>query len=277
MKALAQTPRPLASVRQAKCSTARGLVFDIQRTALHDGPGIRTTVFVKGCPLRCAWCHNPESQSLSPEILHDSKGSSRQVGTPMSVGEVMAILERDKPYFEASGGGLTISGGEPMASFEFTRALLAAARNAGIHTCLDTSGAAPVERYLAVAREVDLFLWDVKLSNAEDSRKYVGLPPETLWSGLRVVGRAGASAILRCPIVPGLNDNVWHFDAIRALATTVPGIREVHLIPYHRLGRSKREQLGLTDTFSASTPRAGQVESWLNQLRERINVPVSLG
>lgn len=263
----------------APTPSEKAVIFDLQRTCLHDGPGIRTTVFVKGCPLHCAWCHNPESQSFEPEWMVGRQPGDppKLAGREMSVEAVMAIVQEDQAYYEASGGGITVSGGEPMASFRFTQALLQAAKAAGIHTCLDTSGAAPAERYRAIAPWVDVFLWDVKLSERACSLRLVGAAPEILWAGLRAVGGDGAQAILRCPIIPQLNDADSHFDAIAHLANEVEGVRGIHLIPYHRLGRSKRERLGRSDDFTAGSPDARTLTVWTHALQSRTPKPVTRG
>jgi len=271
MIAQSKTPSALQDPKTA-------LVFDIQRSSLHDGPGIRTTVFLKGCPLRCAWCHNPESQSFQPERMSGAKPGDPEtrVGQSLSVNTLIATVRADREFYEASGGGLTISGGEPMASYAFTRSLLKAARSEGIHTCLDTSGAASAKRYEEIASLVDLFLWDIKLSDPIASVEYIGARTEHLWAGLRALG-GQAQVILRCPMIPGLNDMPAHFDAIAQLAKEIPAVIAIHVIPYHRLGRSKRQRLGLSDGFTAESPAQQTVNHWLQTLQSRTAKPVTLG
>jgi pyruvate formate lyase activating enzyme len=163
-------------------------VFDIQRGALHDGPGIRTTVFLKGCPLRCAWCHNPESQAFAPETGRSGKTYGRR----LSVDEVMAVVRRDARFYAASGGGLTVSGGEPTAQYVFCAALLAAARAEGFHTCLDTCGALDWPRLDALRPHVDVFLFDYKATAPDRHRALTGVPPELPHANLRRLLAAGA-------------------------------------------------------------------------------------
>ncbi len=264
-----------------------GLVFDIQRFALHDGPGIRTTVFLKGCPLRCAWCHNPESQSFKPELsfwadkcqssfscvvacptgamriengqrvfernLCDacglcapecSHGALKIIGAEMTVERVMQEVIKDIAYYKRSGGGLTISGGEPMAQFEFTRALLRAAKSAGIHTCVDTCGFAPVEKYRAIIKHVDLFLFDYKATDAATHRRWTGVSNDLILSNFDFLYHAGARIIVRCPLVPGVNDTAEHLMGIAELSQRYPNLLRIDIMAYHNMGVDKARRIG---------------------------------
>lgn len=211
-----------------------GIVFDIKRFSLKDGPGIRTSVFLKGCPLRCIWCHNPESQKPHPEICGDGVA-----GREMSVDEVMAEVLEDRIFYRKSGGGLTLTGGEPMAQFEFTRDLLRRAKAAGIATALDTCGHAPWEHYREILPLADLFLYDFKAAAPERHRELTGVDNNLILENLRGLSKAGGAIFLRCPLVPGINDEAPNLAAIAELAEALPGIREITLIPYHPLGTEK--------------------------------------
>lgn len=264
-----------------------GLVFDIQKFCIHDGPGIRTTVFVKGCPLRCQWCHNPESQQSHKELFFNPalcidcgacdaecpSGSARDtltgrisgqdkcrlclscaeacpsgaievVGREMTVAEVLAAVEKDRVFYEESGGGMTLSGGEPMAQFEFTRGLLAAAKDAGISTCMETCGAASAERFSAVVGLTDLFLWDVKDTDPDRHERLTGAAVEPLLTNLRAVDAAGAPTVLRCIMIAGANMDEAHFDAVAALYGELSHCRGAELLPYHPFGTAKHAKLG---------------------------------
>jgi pyruvate formate lyase activating enzyme len=264
-----------------------GLVFDIKKFAIHDGPGIRTTVFLKGCPLSCLWCHNPESQKSEPEIsfmpdkciacgwcfencpnlahsMADSKrnfdrgvcdacglcatqcyaGALELVGEEMSVDDALAEVLKDKTFYENSGGGMTISGGEPMAQFEFTLELLKKAKNTGVHCCLDTCGFAPIERYEQLLKYVDIFLYDLKETDPKRHEQYTGVPLQPILDNLKHLSRRDAAIWLRCPIIPGLNDRDEHFKKIGEIASSLSGIKQVTLHPYHPLGLSKSEKIG---------------------------------
>jgi len=215
-----------------------GIVFDIQRAALHDGPGLRTTVFLKGCPLRCAWCHNPESQRLPAETGR----SGKVYGRTMSVDEVMETVRADRAFYERSGGGLTISGGEPTVQFEFCEALLSAARAEGIRTCLDTCGHFPTGRLETLLPLVDLWHFDYKASTPEAHRRWVGSDGHLILENLEALLAAGSRVRLRCPIIPGANDTPGHRAALVRWERD-PRIEKVERLPYHNTGNTKYTDL----------------------------------
>ncbi len=218
-----------------------GIVFDIQRASLHDGPGLRTTVFLKGCPLRCAWCHNPESQKLQPET-----GQSGKVyGEPMSVDTVMEAVLADRAYYKRSGGGLTLSGGEPTVQYDFCQALLQAARAQGIHTCLDTCGHVPTDKLLALVPLVDLFHFDYKATGADVCQQWTGVDGQLIEHNRQALLKAGASLCLRCPIVPGANDSAEHLRRLDQFAAS-GAYTHVERLTYHDTGRGKYADLGRT-------------------------------
>lgn len=254
--------------------TAR--VFNIQRFSIHDGPGIRTTVFLKGCPAHCLWCHNPESQSSEPQLLtfpercidcgtcrrvcptgtdparctacgrcaDECPAEARQIaGRTMTVADVMRDVERDRPFFEESGGGLTVSGGEPLSQPKFLIDLLAAARQAGLSTAIDTCGAGSADALLAAARLADVVLYDLKLADEERHLEYTGVPLAPILSNLRALGAVHSNIWLRIPVVPGFTDTTESLEATAAIAASIPGVRRVHLLPYHRAGIVKFARL----------------------------------
>lgn len=224
-----------------------GIVFDIQRAALHDGPGVRTVIFLKGCYLRCQWCHNPESWSPEPQtaVQPDSSGQYRTFGRTMSVDDVMQIVLRDRVYYETSGGGVTLSGGEPTLQFAFCKALLQASREQGITICLDTSGHDKQEDFEELLPLVDLFLYDYKLTSPELHLRWTDAGNELILRNLDFLYQSGAAILLRCPILPGINDSQEHLEGIAALCRKYPGLRGVEILPYHDIGLYKFGLVGL--------------------------------
>lgn len=262
------------------------IVFNIQKFSIQDGPGIRTTVFFKGCPLRCLWCSNPESQNSFPEVVHRNSlctgcgrcveaceleavrlveggvaierkkctncGSCVEVcapkalhvyGTEMSVDEVLREVMKDKAFYENSGGGVTASGGEPLSQAEFVAELFERCKGAGVHTCLETCGFADFRDWAKVLPFTGLVLHDLKLMDAAAHRKATGKSNEQMLANLELVAAAGVPLVIRIPIIPGINDSE---ESVRALARHVAGltgVSEVNLMPYHRFGESKYENL----------------------------------
>ena len=280
----------------------QGTVFNIQRFSLHDGPGIRTTVFLKGCPLACAWCHNPEGMSFQPEVVivgnrcircgecveacpqHLPSGDgtgfagdradctvcgtcvdvcpteARQVvGRSMTVDEVLTEVLKDRVFYDESGGGVTFSGGEPLSQPEFLLAALEACHAEGIHAAVDTCGYAPRETLLAVADLTDLFLYDLKATDDKVHRKYTGVSNERIIENLEALGREHGAIWLRVPVIPGVNDCTENFAVTGKLASSIPAVRRVSLLPYHAMGNGKRDRVGrpaeLSDLRSPSEMR----------------------
>ncbi|HHT73020.1 MAG TPA: glycyl-radical enzyme activating protein [Firmicutes bacterium] len=245
-----------------------GMIFDIQRASFHDGPGIRTTVFLKGCPLRCQWCHNPESWSFEQEVFYNHDGTTQVVGKHYTVDEVMAEVVADRAYYESSGGGVTLSGGEPMAQFPFSLALLKECKAQGIHTCMETCGHAPTDRYKAILPHVDLFLFDYK-ATGPDHKRYTGVGQELILANLEVLYEAGAEIILRCPLIPGINDSQEHFQAIAQLEKKYPRLRGIEIMVYHNLGNDKAKRLRRDPALPGlPNPSKETSQAWLDALRE---------
>lgn len=264
-------------------------MFDVKRFAIHDGPGVRTAVFFKGCPMRCAWCHNPESQAPGPELLTWSErcaacgacvdecpseaisqaGTGAQPSTDRArctgcgacvrvcgfraraiVGAARRVLdlateaERDRLFYEESGGGVTLSGGEPLGQPDAAAALLRECRRRRIHTAIDTCGVADPDVVEAIAQEADLFLYDVKLLDDERHRQWTGVSNAGILGNLARLAKRGSRVWLRYPLVPGVNDSARDLAALGKLAARVRGVEGVQLLPYHAGGERKAAHLG---------------------------------
>jgi pyruvate formate lyase activating enzyme len=293
-------------------SKIEGWVFNIQRFSLHDGPGIRTTVFLKGCPLRCPWCHNPEGLESRPQIrlapalcarcgrcvavcargghevtpeghelrLEDCArcgecvevcpaGALEMVGSRMTAAEVMEVVRRDIPFYETSGGGMTLSGGEPLAQFAFAGELLRRAKAEGLRTAIETSAFAPWERLAALAPLLDLWLVDLKHTDDARHRELTGVSNERILSNIRRMADAGWPLLLRVPWIPQRNAEPAFLDGLLSFLSSLPAAPPVELMLYHRLGSGKWNALGgeaaMPDDIPAARPEGA--EPWAESLR----------
>ena len=267
--------------------SVKGTIFNIQRFCVNDGPGIRTTVFLKGCPLSCVWCHNPESQRFEPEILFYKdkctgcgrckcvtaadrdfvcfNGAKEICGKTVSANEVTAEVLKDKPFYKNSGGGVTLSGGEPLAQYDFSLELLKKAKENGIHTAIETCGYAEKSKILEIAKYVDLFLFDCKETDPELHKEYTGFDNKIILENLKALSDAGSKIILRCPIIPGFNDRAEHFKGISETAEKFIGIEHIEIEPFHPLGESKYSALG-REVADIPVPSGKTVDKWIKQI-----------
>lgn len=222
----------------------KGRIFDIQRYSIHDGPGIRTIVFFKGCVLRCRWCCNPESQEYRIQTMK-VLGEDKVMGRDVTVGEMIREVEKDRAYYYRSGGGMTLSGGECLCQPEFARDLLRAAKERGISTAIESMACASWESVSMVLPYLDTYLMDVKHMNPEKHKAFTGRSNELMLENARQVALSGMTKlVIRVPVIPTFNDTVEEIQSIARFADTLPGVEKIHLLPYHRLGQDKYQGLG---------------------------------
>lgn len=308
------------SIRSRLQKMESGFVFNIQKYSLHDGPGIRSTVFLKGCPLCCQWCHNPESIAPKREIIvvesrcmacgecrqacefgesvtgigmlpprHDQctlcaecvdacpTGARQMIGRTMTVAEVVAEVVKDRIFYEDSQGGVTISGGEPLMQPRFTQALLAALREAGIHTALDTTGFGCTEHLLAAAKVADLVLYDLKAFDEQRHRELTGVTNRNILANLTALNETHRNVWIRLPFVPGFNDDLVELRKIAELVAKLRSVTLVNLLPFHRSGLHKYERLGqVHGLHGVEVPSEEAMERAAAVFRE-FNLPVKIG
>lgn len=271
----------------------KATLFDIERNSFVDGPGIRTTVFFKGCNLKCAWCHNPESQSPRPQMLfYRDKciacGKCAQIckspdnctlcgrctlfcpadarkvcGKEYTADEILTEVLKDKAYYENSDGGITCSGGECMLQPDLLAELLKRCKEAGIHTAVDTAGHVPFSHFEKVLPYTDLFLYDIKHMDTAKHKEYVGVGNERILENLQKLMESAATIWIRIPVIPGFNDSIEHMQQVKSFLDRSGKTEKVELLPYHAMGKSKYAALGQT-THRFSEPDKGQ----LLQLKE---------
>jgi len=270
-----------------------GTIFNIQRFSVHDGPGVRTTVFMKGCPLACDWCHNPESQDVAPTVVRlrhhciecglctpgelanpvvanrDAgdvercpSGALQMIGERIDARALVARLLRDRVFFDESHGGVTLSGGEPLVQAPFVIDLLKGLHAEGVHTALDTCGFTPWEHLRAAAAVADLILYDLKLMDPARHAAATGVSNERILDNLRQLAKLHRNVWIRVPVIPGINDDAENMDATAGFLATLQPAPRVSLLPYHPAGAAKFARLGKSYTLRhLATPSQDALET----------------
>jgi pyruvate formate lyase activating enzyme len=267
---------------------ATGVIFDIKKYAIHDGPGIRTTVFFKGCPLACRWCHNPEGITIATERIyrqercigcgeciqicpqkvitqtqagvisdaakcdlcrtcahHCPSEAVEFIGQKVTVAEVVRQIQKDVAFYDESGGGITLSGGEPLMQPEFLLELLDACGDLDLHRTVDTTGYADAKLLLDVAEKTDLFLYDLKFMDPAKHRQYTGVSNEKIMRNLKLLAQNDARIQVRIPIIPGINTDAANIDQTADFVSSLPGVEHIRILPFHNSARGKYGRLGM--------------------------------
>lgn len=274
------------------------MVVDIQRFSLHDGDGIRTTVFFKGCPLGCLWCHNPESQRFDAEWMHYKErcigcgrckqgelradtcpsGAKELVGRAYSVDELMQVVMRDSQVYEVSGGGVTFSGGEVMCQdMDYVCAVAGRLRRRGVSLYIDTCGLAPWQNFERIMPFADVFMYDMKVMDADAHRRMTGADNALILCNLRRLSDAGARIYIRIPVIPGVNDTCAEVEAMIAFVRDNVNVSRVYLLPYHRLGSDKCERLDWHEAHEFAVPDDEHMQELAARWREAGFADVRIG
>jgi pyruvate formate lyase activating enzyme len=263
----------------------QGTIFKIKKYALHDGPGIRTTVFFKGCPLVCRWCHNPEGIDPRPQRMTRPTSSCQTpscridetVGTLIAVDELIREIEKDVLFFDESGGGVTFSGGEPLAQPQFLRAMLAACNHREIHAALDTSGFAPAAVLDQILPRLQLVLCDLKLMNAKQHQRYTGVTNRIILENLKRIAESPTPLRIRVPLIPGITDGDDNLSHIVRFAAGLKTIEGIDLLPFHTIGKDKYRRLGLIDSMAGTAAPAVKAIQAIKHRFESAGFTVCIG
>ena len=253
-----------------------GRIFDIQRYSIHDGPGIRTIVFLKGCVLRCRWCCNPESQEYDIQEMVVA-GKKKIIGRDVTVAEVMEEVMKDGDYYRNSGGGLTLSGGECLCQPDFAAALLRAAKENGISTAIESAATLPYENIEKLLPYLDTYLMDIKHMDPVKHEQFTGKRNERILENAMKVAKSGTHLIIRVPVIPTFNNTPDEIDKIARFAATLPGVEEIHLLPYHRLGQDKYTGLGRDYALDGIEPMSQDYMRSLLEVAKRSGLKCQIG
>jgi pyruvate formate lyase activating enzyme len=262
-----------------------GYIFDIKKFSINDGPGIRTTVFFKGCPLDCWWCHNPESRSLKPEkveeltyswSIYSQSCSPEIIGKEAAASEVFYEIEKDLPFYRESNGGATFSGGEPLLQPQFLLSLLSMCKEKDIHTAVDTSGFTNFDNFSLIYNLTDLFLFDLKIMDEEEHRKFTGVSNKVILENLDKLSGMGDKVIVRIPLIPSVNDSEENISRIINYLKE-KNIRQINLLPFHNSASSKYRRLGRENKLPDLFPQDNdEMEKFKKQFSDA-GFPVSIG
>jgi pyruvate formate lyase activating enzyme len=264
----------------------KGLIFNVKRYSIHDGPGIRVTFFMKGCNLSCRWCHNPEGISPLPETVEQVNRIGQkqfcfteEVGKLYSVNDILDILEKERIFFLQSGGGVTFSGGEPMMQTEFLLEALRECKSNEYHTAVDTSGYTRPENFKAVIPYTDLFLFDIKHTDDAKHNLYTGVSNKLILSNFKMIIESGKDVMVRIPVVPGYNDDNESLAELKMLLSTSKGknLKKISLLPYHKTGISKYKKFNIPNRMEGVIPPSRERMNELKEFFAETGIKVRIG
>ena len=227
-----------------------GIVFDIKRFAIHDGPGIRTSIFFKGCPLSCWWCHNPESQKTDVENLNYKFKGSENIGWETTAEELLLEVEKDRPFYEQSNGGVTLTGGEPIMQSGFLKETAGLFKENNLHVCLDTTGFSSSNIFRELTQNIDLFLFDLKHLDDDTHKKFTGVSNKTILKNLEYLVENNKEVHIRFPLIPTINDHPAHLKNIAGYLSNLKHIKHLNLLPYHKIAQGKYEKLNFENKMN---------------------------
>ena len=264
----------------------KGLIFSVKKYSIHDGPGIRVTFFLKGCPLNCKWCHNPEGISPFTETVMQTNrigdrefSNDKVVGKYYSVDEVLEILDKDKVFMDQSKGGVTFSGGEPMLQFEFLLEALKACKENGYHTAVDTSGYSSSESYKSIIPFTDLFLFDIKHLDEASHIESTGVSNYGILDNYRLLLECGKHIMVRIPVIPGINDDPDHLERLKhfLISTKTDSLKKINLLPFHKIGSSKYKKFNIPYRMGNTEPPDREEMQILKEFFLETGIKVKIG
>jgi len=264
----------------------KGLIFSVKRYSIHDGPGIRVTFFMKGCPLSCSWCHNPEGISplretvmLTRKVGEKEFVREEEVGRYYTVEDIIRILDQEKVFMSHSKGGVTFSGGEPMVQAEFLLEALKACKEGGYPTAVDTSGYSSPENYKNILPYTDLFLFDIKHLDDLKHIESTGVSNTGILENFRLLLESGKEIMIRIPVIPGFNDDKVHMEKLKnfIVASGTRSVKKINLLPYHKIGSSKYKRFKMPYMMEGVEPPSSDAMQQLKQLFMETGIKVKIG
>lgn len=263
-----------------------GLIFSVKRYCIHDGPGIRVTIFMKGCPLRCLWCHNPEGISPFTEKVTRSRKigdkefrSTEEAGKYFSPESIVEILDKERVFINQSGGGVTFSGGEPMLQTGFLLDALKKCKEAGFNTAVDTSGYSSTEYFKSIMKYTDLFLFDLKHLDEKKHIESTGVSNRLIRDNYRLILKRSKNVFLRIPVIPGYNDDTEHLERLRQFISysKTSSLKKINLLPYHRTGSSKYKTFNIQYVIGEIEPPSKERMMELKDFFSDTGIEVKIG